>query len=219
MSEWWTYRLSNFLMFAPRTYYRLIERYNLEVWPLHLATMAAGAVILLLIVRRRNSGRVIATLLAIVWLWIAWAFHLERYRTIFYPAGWLAALFAAQAVLMIWIGVVRNRFTPRWSVPAVALFVFAWLIQPLIGLFLGRPWTQLEVFGIAPDPTVAATFAVVLAIEGRAKRIALLIVPLLWAAFSGLTLWAMGAAEAFVLPAVALFGVTLAGRAGWNRAQ
>jgi hypothetical protein len=210
MPEWSTYRLSNFLMFAPRTYYRLIERYNLEVWPLHVAAMAAGAVILFLIVGRgRNAGRIAAALMAMVWLWIAWAFHLERYRTIFYPAGWLAALFAAEALLLIWIGVVRDQFRPRASVPALVLFAFALLVQPLIGLLLGRPWTQLEVFGIAPDPTVAATFAVVLAMNQRA-RLSLLVIPLLCAAFSGLTLWAMGSVEAVVLPAMAL--LTLAAR-------
>lgn len=209
MSEWWTYRLSNFLMFAPRTYYRLIERYNVEVWPLHVVTMATGAVILFLLVRRKNAGRAIAALLAILWLWIAWAFHVQRYRTIFYPAGWLAALFVAEGLLLIWIGVVRNRFTLRPAMPAVALFMFAWLIQPAIGLLLGRPWTQLEVFGIAPDPTVAATLAVILAVDGRSKRVALMIVALLWAVFSGLTLWAMHAPDAVVLPVVALVTVLL----------
>ena len=39
MSEWWTYRPSDFLLFAPRTYYRLIELYNVEWWPLHLAVL------------------------------------------------------------------------------------------------------------------------------------------------------------------------------------
>lgn len=34
MSEWWTYRLSDFLMFSPATYWRMVERYNREVWPL-----------------------------------------------------------------------------------------------------------------------------------------------------------------------------------------
>ena len=33
MSEWWTYRPSDFLLFAPRTYYRLFELYNAEIWP------------------------------------------------------------------------------------------------------------------------------------------------------------------------------------------
>ena len=33
MSEWWTYHLSDFLLFAPRTYYRLFELYNAAIWP------------------------------------------------------------------------------------------------------------------------------------------------------------------------------------------
>ena len=33
MSEWWTYRPSDFLMFAPRTYWRLFELHNEAWWP------------------------------------------------------------------------------------------------------------------------------------------------------------------------------------------
>ena len=43
MSEWWTYRLSDFLMFSPRTYYRLFELYNAEVWPGHWVGLSVGA--------------------------------------------------------------------------------------------------------------------------------------------------------------------------------
>jgi hypothetical protein len=28
MSEWWSYRFSDLLMFSPETYYRLFELYN-----------------------------------------------------------------------------------------------------------------------------------------------------------------------------------------------
>ena len=42
MSEWWTYRPSDFLLFAPRTYYRLIELYNSEVWPLQIGALIVG---------------------------------------------------------------------------------------------------------------------------------------------------------------------------------
>ena len=42
MSEWWTYRLSDFLMFSPRTYHRLFELTNAEIWPLQIVTLAAG---------------------------------------------------------------------------------------------------------------------------------------------------------------------------------
>ncbi len=42
MPEWWSYGLGDFLLFSPRTYYRLIERYNSGLWPLHLVALAAG---------------------------------------------------------------------------------------------------------------------------------------------------------------------------------
>ena len=41
MSEWWTYSLSSFLLFSARTYYRLFELYNAEVWPLQIVTLGA----------------------------------------------------------------------------------------------------------------------------------------------------------------------------------
>ena len=46
MSEWWTYRLSDFLMFSPRTYWRLIENYNQAIWPAQVVALAAGLVLL-----------------------------------------------------------------------------------------------------------------------------------------------------------------------------
>ncbi len=42
MSEWWTYTLSDFLLFSPRVYYRLLELHNHALWPAHLLTIARG---------------------------------------------------------------------------------------------------------------------------------------------------------------------------------
>ena len=42
MSEWWTYCLSDFLMFSPRTYHRLFELANADIWPLQIVAIAAG---------------------------------------------------------------------------------------------------------------------------------------------------------------------------------
>ena len=74
MSEWWSYSLSSFLLFSARTYYRLFELTNADVWPLQIVTLAAGVAILVLIVRRTASGsRVVAAILAALWLFVAWA--------------------------------------------------------------------------------------------------------------------------------------------------
>ncbi len=215
MSEWWTYRLSDFLLFAPRTYYRLFELYNADIWPLHVVMTIAG-VLMLILMRGRPAlrSRLIAAMLAAAWLWIAWAFHWQRYTAINWAATYFAAGFAIEAMLLVWIGVVRNRpvFDADGSVRArlgIALFVFALLVQPLAGLLFGREWSQLEVFGVAPDPTVVATLGLLLA----AKRIHLIAlpIPLLWCLFGGATLWAMNAGDAFILPLVAIMVLVFLG--------
>ena len=193
MSEWWTYRPSDFLLFAPRTYYRLFELYNIDIWPLQILALLAGAAIFVLIRNRMaSSGRVIAVLLAACWLWVAWAFHWQRYATINWAASYFAVGFAIEALLLIWIGVVRDslRFDSAPRVRArigVAIFAFALMIQPLLQLLFGREWQQLEVFGVAPDPTAVATLGVLLA-SNRMPWIALPL-PLIWCVIGGVTLW------------------------------
>jgi hypothetical protein len=115
--------------------------------------------LLLMRSRRAWRGRLIAALLAACWLWIAWAFHWQRYATINWAASYFAAGFAIEAALLIWIGVVRDRLQFDSDQGAAArtgavIFAFALLVQPLVGLLSGRQWGQLEVFGVAPDPTV-----------------------------------------------------------------
>lgn len=184
-------------MFSSRTYYRLIELYNGDIWPLQIATLTAGVAIIVL--ARSDAawrGRLIALLLAACWLWIAWAFHWQRYATINWAAKYFAVGFAIEALLLLWIGTVRDglRFDTTGTTRArigIAIFGFALIMQPLIGLLLGRAWPQLEVFGLTPDPTVVATLGILLA----ANRIAwiALPIPLLWCAVGGTTLWVMNA--------------------------
>lgn len=50
MFEWWTYTLSDFLMFSPQVYYRLFELYNRALWPTQLLTVGAGVAILYLLI-------------------------------------------------------------------------------------------------------------------------------------------------------------------------
>ena len=90
----------------------------------------------------------------------------------------------------------------------MAVVVFALFIQPLMAPLLGRPWAQMEIFGLAPDPTVAATLGA-LVVMRRAPWV-LLIIPLLWCALTGLTLRAMQAPNALLMPAIAVLAIGLA---------
>ena len=215
MSEWWTYSLSSFLLFSARTYYRLFELYNADVWPLQLVTLALGAAIVAVIVRRAAwSGRIIAVVLAALWLFVAWAFLLERYDPNNFVARYFALGFAAQAALLIWTGVIRDRLQfDSGSVAGkigLALVSYALLAHPLIAPLSGRPWAQAEIFGIALDPTALATLGVLLAASRPHWH--LMILPALWCMITGLTLWAMESPEAPVAPLIAAIALALTAR-------
>ena len=67
MSEWWTYRPEDFLLFSPRVYWRMFELHNAALWPLHLLALAAGLIIIVLIAWRPGAGaRWLAHILAIL---------------------------------------------------------------------------------------------------------------------------------------------------------
>ena len=210
MSEWWTYSLSSFLLFSARTYYRLFELYNADVWPLQVGTLAAGFAILFLTVRSTAwSGRAVAAMLTALWLFVAWAFLLQRYDPINFAARYFAVGFALQAALLFWAGVIRDRLRATTGTIAgkigIAMIVYAVALHPLIAPLSDRPWTQAEIFGLAPDPTVIATLGVIVA--AARPNWHLLLLPLLWCVTSGLTLWTMESPEAPMIAAAGLLTI------------
>jgi Family of unknown function (DUF6064) len=215
MSEWWSYSLRDLLMFSPHTYYRLFERYNSELWPLQLFFLTLGAAAMLLW-RRHNSiaGRVLGVLLALCWLWVAWAYHWQRYSSINSGANYFALAFALEALLLLWLGVMRQRLTPVTASTlrqrsGVVLFVLAWLGFPLLAPLLGRSWMQTEIFGMAPDPTALATLGMLL-LSGTRPQWWLFPIPVLWCLISGATMWAMDTADFFIAPLAALLATGVA---------
>ena len=202
MSEWWTYSLSDFLMFSSRSYYRLIESYNAAIWPAHVLALVAGLVVIGAIARpRQNLQRIAALVLAATWGWVAWAYHLERYAEINTAAPYFAAAFAVQALLLCWLAFKPGNAVPPPQRMALGLAGLAICAYPLLALARDNGgWHQAEVFGIVPDPTVVATLGVLLA--WRAPAIFWLI-PVLWCLVSGATLMELKVGHAWLLPALA----------------
>ena len=213
MSEWWTYSLSDFLLFSPRTYYRLFELYNAAMWPLQILALALGVALLGLLLRDTAwRGRAIAAILAACWLWVAWAYLWQRYDTINWAASYFAVGFAIEALLLIWMGIVRDRLgflsgAGPVGAAGLCIFLFALVGYPLIGPLNGRPWRQAEIFGLAPDPTAIAALGVLVA--AHRPRWSLLIIPLIWCAISAATLWTMQSPDAVVVTATAALALVL----------
>lgn len=201
MSEWWSYRPSDFLLFAPRAYYRLVETYNVESWPWQAVAIAAALALIALAWRRaQHAGRVVALVLAFAWGAVAWRFHWDRYATINWAAMYFAGAFALQAALLAFTALVGGLdyggTSRRRRYAGLALIVAALAVLPFAALAAGRPWRQLEVAGLSPDPT--AIFTLGLLLIARRAHLALYVVPVLWCLASGLTLWTMKAPDAFI---------------------
>jgi hypothetical protein len=230
MSEWWSYRLSSFLLFSERTYRRLFELYNAEVWPAQLAALGLGAALLVLaLARPAGAARAAFAILGACWLWVAAAFLARHYATINWAAPWLAVAFGAQGALLLGAaagaGGVRLH-DPRGARGGIGLglLLAALLAQPAFAPLAGRPWQAAEVFGLAPDPTVAGTLGVLALVQvggahgaGVAPRVLVCLlwpIPLAAALASGLLFAAMGSPQALWLPLAALLalGSTCRGR-------
>jgi Family of unknown function (DUF6064) len=217
MSEWWTYRLSDFLMFTPETYYRLFELHNIAVWPVQVLTVALSLAAVRLPWRGPGQNRAVMLFLAAMWLWVGWAFQLHRYATINLAASWFAVAFALQGLLLFGVALLRRDGADRKREKAdrmgLAVMAFAVVVQPLLAPLLGRSWRSVELAGVAPDPTALLTLGFLSAVRAPWP---LWPIPILWSLVTGATLWAMRAGDAWVLPGMALLVV---GRVGWERAR
>jgi hypothetical protein len=195
MSEWWTYRLSDFLMFSPATYWRMVERYNREVWPLQVVMIGVGVWLLWMVAMRRPMAtRVVAGVLAALWAWVGWAFLWQRYAQINWAAEYLAVAFGLQAALLLAAAMAARSLgaapgSARIRALGLGLAATGLLLYPLIALAAGRPWSQTEVFGLMPEPTALATLGLLIAVR-RPHRGWLAIVPAL-ALLLGMVTWWM----------------------------
>lgn len=215
MSEWWTYSLQDLLMFSPQTYYRLFERYNADLWPAHLLALALGASPLILFFRDGDRARPwIVAILAAGWVAVAWFYFWTRYASIHLAAAYFALAFVVESLLLLGVGLSHGSFilarAGRWRQrTGLGIFLFALGVYPILGLALGRNWTQAEVIGLAPDPTALATLGVLL-LTGPRTFWVLAPIPILWCLVSGATLWAMASPDFFIAPGLALLAALVA---------
>ncbi len=203
MSEWWSYRPEDFLMFSPRVYERLFVLHNEALWPLPLLALLLGTALLLALAFPR-PGRVRAAfgLLAVAWAFVAWAFLWQRYAPINWGIRYVVPLFVLQALLLLALGIWRGGLTlpARWQLPRVlglGLVAYAVFLHPLTALLQGRGLAGAEVIGLTPDPLAIATLGLAAMARPARRGWTLLTIPALWCLASALTLFLFDAPAAW----------------------
>ncbi|MEQ8344963.1 MAG: DUF6064 family protein [Sneathiellaceae bacterium] len=217
MSDWWSYRPEDFLLFGPQVYWRLFQLANQAAWPLQVATTLFGLALLALLARPGGlslpwTHRVAAGGLAALWIHTGWAFLLHRYVPVNWAAGYAVPLFALQAALLLGLAAVPGRLRvpavwwPRRAVGTV-LLAHGVVVHPLLAMAAGRPLRQSEVFGIAPDPTAIGTLGLLVAAVPGWPGALCLVLPLAWCLASAATLLALGGWEGWIPLGAALLAL------------
>lgn len=180
--------------------------YNAAVWPAQaVALVLALAAVWLAASPRSWSGPAVAAILAAGWAWCGLVFFLQHFARLDFMAPVYGAAFLLQALLLLWC-LARRRFvfagaSDGVTVAAVALAFLAIVGLPLVTGLGGFGFASARIVGLAPDPTVLFTLAMLLLVEGRGRWL-LMVLPLSWCALAGVTGWALGVPEALVVAAL-----------------
>ncbi len=123
-----------------------------------------------------------------MWLWVGVAYHASFFATINKAAYAFAALFVAQATYLAfaaWKRTVRFEFDgglAAWI--GLTFIVYAAVLYPIIGLWLGHALRALPMFGVTPCPVSVFTFGLFLLSTSGLPR-GLLAIPFVWSLVGG----------------------------------
>lgn len=177
------------LPFTRDQFFSVFATYNNSVWPVQIVAYLLGLIAVLALLRPgRMADRVVAGVLAIMWLWAGLAYHALFFAPINKAAYLFAALFVVQGILIGYAGMGdRLRFGFRAG-PAAwigAVFVlYSAVIYPLVGLAIRHAYPGMPMFGITPCPVTIFTFGMLLMTTERFPRW-LLVNPFIWSLIGG----------------------------------
>ena len=198
------------LPFTTEQFLGIFEKYNRAVWPMQVVlVILAGIALLLAIKNGKHGDKIIAAILAFLWLWIGIVYQWVYFTSINKAAYVFGALFVLQAFVFFSAGVLRSAVSfsfkrNAYSLTGGVFILYALVIYPLLGYFFGHVYPRNPTFGL-PCPTTIFTFGLLLMTQKFIPGY-LLVIPLIWAL--------IGSAAALSLTIREDFGLFIAGILG-----
>jgi len=210
--------------FSAEQFLEVFATYNAAIWPAQIVAYALGIfAVLLVLAKRRLSGRFIACILALFWLWSGIAYHVLFFSSINKPSYVFGLLFIAQGGLFLYFGVIRKALMFRLApdargIAGAILIVYSMLVYPLLGYALGHSYPSSPVFGVAPCPTVIFTFGMLLWLD-RKMPFSLLLIPVVWSVIGFGAAVFLGIAEDIALIIAGILGIVMARMRGGSHSS
>ena len=201
------------LPFTVDQFLDVFERYNVSVWPAQLFLYAMAILAILLTLQRKGDfSKTVSFILAVFWIWMGLVYHFWFFSVINRAALIFAALFVLQGILFVIAGVWQNnlrfRFTTGpFAIIGGAFLIYALLIYPALGYWLGHRYPAAPTFGL-PCPTTIFTFGMLLWTDRRVP-LYLLAIPFAWSLLGTSAAISLGMTEDYGLLAAGLIGSSL----------
>jgi hypothetical protein len=199
--------------FTTEQFLQVFQSYNQAVYPLQwILFFLAVAAVFLALKPGSFSNRVIAALLASLWLWMGVAYHLFFFTHINVAAYLFGFLCVIQALILFISGVIRRElnFSPRLNTSGIVggvLITYALIIYPVLGYIFGHVYPQSPTFG-TPCPTTIYTFGLLLWTQGRTP-LQVLIIPFTWSLIGFTAALILGIREDTGLLVASILGTSL----------
>ena len=201
------------LPFTAEQFLAVFERYNEAVWPFQVIMnlLAFGGLILALR-KIHHSEKIISCILAFFWFWIGIAYNLVFFTEINPAARVFGMLNIVQGIVFLYFGVFKSRLSFRFStdvdgITGSLLILYALLVYPVLGYFLGHVYPKSPSFGL-PCPTTIFTFGLLLWTETKIPKV-VLVVPFLWSLIGFSAALTMGIMEDIGLLVAGVLGTAL----------
>lgn len=198
------------LPFSRSEFLEVFGRYNEGVWPLQGVLLGLGLLaVALLFVRWPGRHAAISAVLAALWAWMGFVYHVGYFSGV-NPMAWaFGAAFLAAAVGFA-LAAPGARFEPRAGFPgmtAAALLATGLVAYPLASLAWGA-YPEVPTFGL-PCPTTLFTIGMLAFLRSR-WRAWLLAVPIAWSLVGASAALLLGMPQDLVLLGAAAAGAWLA---------
>ena len=172
------------LPFTLEQFLDVFRQYNISVWPVQILLIVLALVTTFFsIVKKPYSDKIIVSVLAFLWLWMGIVYHLIYFSSINKAAIVFGSLFIIQGLLFFYFGILKDKLKfqfglNRYGIAAMALILFALVVYPLLGYWLGHIYPSSPTFGL-PCPTTIFTFGLLLFSSYRIPVI-IVIIPVIW---------------------------------------
>jgi Family of unknown function (DUF6064) len=195
--------------FTTQQFFAVFSAYNAAIWPAQTAAYALGlAAVVSLLLAPARAHRIIACVLALMWLWNGVCYHWLAFAPINPAAEVFAVVFVVQAMLFMVVALTQHGVSIRLgrdirSVAGFGFIVYASLIYPALGLWAGHGLMAGPMFGVAPCPTTIFTIGLLLLMRGRGVAW-LSVIPFLWSLIGLAAALQLGMIEDLALPVAGL---------------